>query len=164
MDSIKKILKFVDIYGTQMSFTNDDSYYIKSVLGGAFSIFTAILASIIFYIFSHDCFFKMNPTVRVLDIYKDQNLINGSNFFYGLYFSTSNYTIMENPQKYLAFHAVITSLRNSSRPIYNVISFSKCNLSKHFLRNSKIEIDNLKSKLPSLEMTFALIYQKILRS
>ena len=71
-----------------------------------FSMFIFLLESIIFYVFSQFCIFKMNLSGRDENIYEDQNYIVGSSFFNGLHFSTSNYRKIENSNKYLAFHAV----------------------------------------------------------
>ena len=154
--AIKKFLKLCDIYGTQISFHYEKSLLMKSVTGGICSILTAILGVIVLYYFSNDCIKKKNPGVREANVYKEQNSIDANNFYLGLHFTDSQYLKLENPEKYLAFHAVISDLRISNTPNYEILQFSKCKLNKHFLKNSDSELNNIQSRVPYLNESYCL--------
>ena len=55
--------------------------------------------------------------------------------------------MMENPHKYLAFHAIISNLSSSATPIYTIVTFSKCYLFYHFSRtpNPRLIIKSLEN-------------------
>ena len=89
---MKKWIKKIDFFGTQMQFTYKRKEKIKTLLGGYLSIFCFILLITLALITGQDIFFQKNPDVVVITDkiknFSDLNLKYNNNFF-GYYISDS---------------------------------------------------------------------------
>jgi hypothetical protein len=86
----------------------------------------------LFNYFSYDCVYKTNPIVRENNVYEIHNSINMSKYFWAFYFTDEYYKKIEDPDRYLGFHAIITTWNETMET--KPVRFSKCNINKHFSR------------------------------
>jgi hypothetical protein len=134
MKYINKTIKAFDIFGSMITFRHDDQTKYKTCGGGCATLLSIGFVFFLLHYFSYDCVNKVNPIVRDNVIYKADNVVNMTNYFWAFYFTDENFNMIDNPERYLAFHGVVTIW--NTRMEKRVVSFSKCNLNKHFSRTS----------------------------
>ena len=150
---IKKLIKYLDMFGSHITFRHNNQTKFKTISGGTATLFSIGFIIYLFYYFSYDCINKINPIVRDNNIYKIHNFVNMSKYFWAFYFTNDNMTMIENPERYLAFHGLVTKW-NETLEIYP-LKFSKCNLKKHFSRTGFTK-EKIFEMIPNFNDAFCL--------
>jgi hypothetical protein len=150
---LTNVLHSIDLFGHDLTFKHKKSYKFTTALGGVSTIISGAFLLYVLIYFSRDLLNKTNPTVRQTAYFQDNNYLNTSTYFYGLDIVTDANVPMENPEKFLIFHAVITYWNAKKQE--KTYTFSKCDLRKHF---NKVDIqhDYIHSKLLHFNTSFCL--------
>lgn len=153
MKKIKKTIKFCDIFGSSITFRHNNQLKFKTLGGGIATIFSMAFLIFLFNYFADDCINKTNPLVRDNNVYQIDNYINMTNYFWAFYFTDGFKNKIEDPQRYVAFHAIHTNWDQTMK--ITPIKFSKCNINKHFKR-IKLDREKIFQIIPNLYDSFCL--------
>jgi hypothetical protein len=134
MKHITKTIKVFDIFGSLITFRHDNQTKYKTCGGGCATILSAGFVIFLLHYFSYDCINKINPIVRSNIVYKADNTVNMTNYFWAFYFTDEEFNLLDEPDRYLAFHGKITVWTDKLEQ--RTLTFSKCNLKKHFSNTS----------------------------
>jgi hypothetical protein len=134
MKYVNKTIKVFDIFGTQITFRHNNQTKYKTCGGGCATILSIGFVIFLFHYFSYDCINKINPIVRNNILYKIDNTVNMTKYFWAFYFTDEKRNNIDDPERYISFHAVITDWKETMQE--KIVTFSKCNLNKHFGKTS----------------------------
>ncbi len=146
-------IELFDAFGYEINFRYRRNKRYRSRLGGAFSSISFAFILYLFYYFSQDCFNKTNPNVTIVNTFNNTVKLNSSSFVYAIYFTDTDNIAINNPQKYLSFHGIITEWGNNKKE--HPINFSKCEISKHFNKSNILE-NRINQKLLNYDKTYCL--------
>ena len=131
-DKFNLFLSNFDFFGLKMSFLYKGRTKYKTCYGGVITVLCSILLTFIFISISSDCFYKLNPFVREAILYDQKSILQGNDFFFGLYFTDEDDNIIQNFDKYLSVIGVIKNNTSTiSKEENTFIPFKKCD-SKYF--------------------------------
>jgi len=153
MEFIKKYLSYADFFGYDLNFRNNQFKKYKTFYGG---LLTVICIGFFIYSFLNlaaDCFNKTNPIVRESNYFADYSVVEGKEFFFSFYFTDENFNIIDQPEKYLIFHGVITNYTNHRQT--RKIPFIKCDYKRHF-HKTKLEMEKINEKITNFNETWCL--------
>lgn len=153
MKLVKDYLELFDIFGYDLTFRHKNFIKFTTYYGGLITIFCTGFLLYAFLNLSKDCLKKINPIVRETSYYDDYSIVDANKFFFAFYFTDTLYKYIDNPEKYLIFHGVVTNYTDESER--SVIPFVKCNLERHFNR-TQIPTESINAKIPNLDKTYCL--------
>jgi hypothetical protein len=142
-----------DIFGYEICLRHQGERRYRTIFGGIITLMLGVFLIYLFTYFSNDCIKKINPATRMQNNYSNPIILNASSFIYALQFTDSNNQIIENPTRYLAFHAIVTDWEHNKTQY--ILKFSKCNKNNHF-KNTGISEDLINSKIRFFNETFCL--------
>lgn len=153
MEKLNKYITLLDYFGYPLTFKHNQQITYRTTLGGSLTLLTLIFLVYSFLIFSKDCFNKTNPSVRETNTYDDYTVVDGKKIFFSFYFTDDKFRKIENPEKYLIFHGVITNYTDDIST--RTVPFVKCDIDRHF-KNKGLSTDKLQNKLSNLNYTYCL--------
>ncbi len=122
-------------------------------MGGFLTILCAGFLVYAFLNISRDCFYKTNPTVRDNSYYDDYTVVNGNKFFFGIYFTDEKYNLIQNPERYLIFHGLVSNYTENL--VVTTIPFSKCSFERHFNKTG-VPLQRISEKIKDFEESYCL--------
>ncbi len=153
MVNILDLFKVIDAFGYEIGFRYKGERRYRSSGGGIITFIAIGLVIYLFSYFSQDCLNKTNPTTRMLNSYNNTITLNASSFFYGLYFTDGKNEMIENPGKYILYHALVTDW--DKEKITYTLKFSKCNKTRHFSKSGLPE-QMIDEKIPFFHDSYCL--------
>jgi hypothetical protein len=128
--------KKIDIFGQKIEFYFQKKKNVKTIFGGIITTFISAFLLYLAYYFSEDLIYKINPVVRMNQVYINDSFVSMDNLIFAIDFFDSNANPIPNITKYLRIEAqywdISTDEKQNLVVDKKVFPNEKCNLTKHF--------------------------------